>query len=406
MNYDKLTIKKLFNTRDTSLLAKVKPEMFKYNMAKSTVKLLKNYVQKFGVVPTIETFEALLHENMDKEKADIFSNYLKGLQNIEAEATETELLEGLKAQYILTKVDSSIEELVTASSDRNIDTVKELIKELSSTLNTHEKSPEDISELDFVAENIRTINPFLPSMRQVGIKLAGLNLIGARTGGFKSTFTLTQAMYSYKVEKLNVCYLNLELSFNDTIIRAYCTDTGTSMSDVYGVTDKKTEERINAWKNNYFNQDNRFTIKNTNFDEQEISEIILVEASKGTTVFFIDYLTLVESTDNREDWKVLTKLVRHLHALTQKLGIVIITPVQVNVEDAKEVEGEIRVSTRGSKELENSATNFFFLYQNSEEFKENVVRLFSIKTRNGAKKTYVLNVDGAKQQLEDTGIIL
>ena len=405
-NYDKLYLKKLFNQRDTALLTKVKPEYFRYNMAKSTIKLLKSYVAKYGSIPTLEVFDAVLTKAMAKDKADIFSSYLKGLENIEADASEFEILDGLKSQYILTITDNSIEELVSASADKDTVRVKELIRELSANLNVSEKGLEDINASEYNPSKIRLIQPFLESMRDRGNLLAGLNLIGAPSGGGKSVWLVNQLLYSYKKEKLNCALINLELSYTETIARLYSCATGESFSEVYGNTDTKVVAKVNKWKDAYFTQDNKFSIQNCSYDVDEIAEVIMAEANKGVTVFFIDYLTLVEAVDSSEDWKVLTKMVRKLHALTQDLDIVIVTPVQINIQDQDEQDGELVVTTRGSKELLNSATNFWVIYTNPEERKESVARIFTLKARNAKKHTYVVTTEFNKMRLIDTGIVI
>lgn len=405
-NYDKLFLKKIFDSRDLSLLSKVKPEMFKFNMAKSTVKLIKNYVKKYGVVPNIEVFEALLQEKLEKEKADIYTAYLSGLLLVEADVTDLEVLEGLRAQYILMKTDDVIEALVSASADKDTETVKELIRELSSNLNSHEKTPEDINDVDFVPSNVRMIKPFLPSLVERGMLFGGLTIIGAGTGAGKSVFLINQLLYSYKVEKLNVCLLNLELGADETMARMYSCATEVPFSEVHGNDSKKIVKEVEAWKKDYFSQDNKFTMKNIRFDGDEITEVIRQQAALGITVFGIDYLQLVDSATQFEEWKALRDLVRNLHSLTLELGITILSPVQINTGEVEEGDGELKISVRGSKELENSATVFIFIYQNKEEYKEDVARMFTIKARNARKNTYILTTAFSKMQFEDTGIVL
>ena len=406
MNYDKLYLKRLFNTKDISLLTKVKPEMFKYAMAKSTIKLLKGYVKKHGVIPTIEVFNAVLSSAMAADKAEIYSAYLTGLELIEADITVEAVLDGLKAQYVLSATDDAIEELVSASAEKDTDRVKELIRELSATLNVHEKTPEAVKDTIYQPSNIRMIKPFLPSMVERGMLFGGLTIIGAGTGAGKSVFLINQLLYSYKVENLNVCLLNLELGADETMARMYSCATETPFEEVFGNDTPKMVGKVTAWKENYFGEDHKFTMKNIRFDVEEIVEIIRQQASLGVTVFGVDYLQLVDSSSQFEEWKALRDLVRALHTLTLELGITILSPVQINVSDVEEGDGELKISVRGSRELENSATAFLFIYQNKEEYKEDVARIFTVKARNARKYTYVTTTNFGKMKFEDTGIIL
>jgi len=80
--------------------------------------------------------------------------------------------------------------------------------------------------------------------------------------------------------------------------------------------------------------------------------------------------------------------------------------VQINQSDTK-IEGEeFKVTVRGSKELENSATVFVYLFQSQEEYKEKTARIFTIKARNAERNTYVVTTDFAKMRIEDTGVVL
>jgi hypothetical protein len=92
--------------------------------------------------------------------------------------------------------------------------------------------------------------------------------------------------------------------------------------------------------------------------------------------------------------------------LTQELACVILTPTQVNIQDTKEKDGELKVTTRGSRELEFSATVFLFIYQSKEEYEEGMARIFTIKARNASKKTYVVKTNFAIMAFEDTGMVL
>ena len=406
VNYDKIFLKKLFNTKDITLLSRVKPEYFQYNMASSTVKLLKNYVKKYGTIPTLEVFGALLIKVMPTDKAEIYGAYLKGLMNVEAELTEHEIVDALKSQYVLIKTDNSIEELVNAASEKDVEKVKELIRDLSSSLNSHEKTPEIITDVDYQPSNIRMVKPFLPSLVERGMLFGGLTIVGAGTGAGKSVFLINQLLYSYKVEKLNVCLLNLELGADETMARMYSCATGTDFETIFGNDNPTTVRKVNSWKTAYFSEENTFTMKNIRYNGDEIIEIIRQQASLGITVFGIDYLQLVDSVTHFEEWKALRDLVRALHTLTLELGITIISPVQININDVEEGDGELKITVRGSRELENSSTVFLFIFQNKEEYKENVARLFSIKARNARKYTYVLTTDFKKMKFEDTGIVL
>jgi replicative DNA helicase len=241
-------------------------------------------------------------------------------------------------------------------------------------------------------------------MESRGVRIGGLTIIGAGTGAGKSVFVLNQLMYSYKVEKLNTCLLNLELGADETMARMYAHASNTDFNVVYGNED--IVEIVQTWKNDYFSEDNIFTMKNVRFDTEEIVEIIRQQASLGVTVFGIDYLQLVDSAYSKKEWEALRDLVRALHTLTLELGIVIISPVQINLDEVDEGDGKVKIKVRGSRELENSSTLFLFIYQSVDEYKEDVARIFTIKARNARKYTYVVQTDFTHMKFVDTGVVL
>ena len=406
MNYDKIALKRIFTTNKLELLSRIKPEYMKYGLAKYMIKALKSYVKKFGTIPSLEVFTAELTSKVAEDKVPVYSGYLEGLMEIEADISDTALLEGLKAQYIMSEADDKIEGLVEALGDKDIGGVKDIISQLSATLNTTEKTPDNILDVSYEPSKIRTIRPFIESMYARGTMLGGLTIVGAQTGGGKSIFLINQLLYSYKQEKLDVCLLNLELGSDESLARLYCCANDEEFSDIYGNADPKVINKVSDWKNNFFSETNRFTMKNIRYDSVEIEETIRQQHALGITVFFIDYLSLVDAPTNKQEWETLRDLVRNLHSLTLELGLVIISPVQVNLDDVDEGDGVVKLKVRGSRELENSSTLFLFIYQSKEEYKENVARLFTIKARNARKYVHVLQTEFNKMKFVDTGIVL
>ena len=408
MNYDKIAIKTVLNTGSLELLLKIQPNYLKHGMAIAILKTIKNYAKKYGKVPSLEVLSAEITNRLSTEKSGIYTSYLEGLMSVEADIDQGALLDALKSQYILKAVDEHVETLVHASAEKDVDTVKDIIATLNSSLNVSEKTPEDIRDIDYTPTNVRLIDSFLPSMRERKIKLGGLSIIGAGTGAGKSVLTLDQLMYSFEVDKLSVCLLNLELGSDESIARMYANATSTPFEEVHGNANPKMIAKVQAWKNKYFTSKdgNVFNMKNVRYNNNEIVEVIRQQYALGVTVFGIDYLQLVDSEKNAKEWETLRDLIRDLHTLTLELGIVIISPVQVNIEDVEEGDNGVKLKVRGSRELENSSTCFFFIYQSVEEYKEDIARIFSIKLRNGRKYTYVCKTDFKHMKFLDTGLVL
>lgn len=404
MNYDKICLKRILDTKKLDLLSRIKPEYIKYGVAKFMVKAIKTYVRKYGVIPSLEVFISELKKVLPTDKQDIYIGYLEGLESTEADISNEVLVESLKSQYVLLEVDDKVEAIVEAASAKDSSEVKKLIAELHTKMNTSEKTPENIVDKVYQPSKIRTIRPFIQSMEDRGMFFGGLTIIGAGTGQGKSVLLLNQLMFSYKVEKLNTCLLNLELGSDETIARMYANATGTHFHEVYG--NEKLVAKVEAWKNEYFGEGHIFNMENVRYDTQEIEEIIRQQVSLGVTVFGIDYLQLVDAASHQKEWEALRDLVRVLHTLTLELGIVIISPVQINLDEVDEKDGKVKIKVRGSRELENSSTLFLFIYQTPEEYNNDVARVFTIKARNARRNTYVLQTQFDTMRFEDSGIVL
>jgi archaellum biogenesis ATPase FlaH len=404
MRAEKLALRHLFETKSVEFLSQLRDEYFIHPMPKTIFKGIRSYVSAFHKIPDKEVFKSKLATKLPESKVDIYLNFIDGLDLLEEEVSAQEILQLLKDQYTVEIMDKNIEALVLASQSKNIDAIKSLVHKISNDISVTEKLPEDISSLEYVPSKIKLIDSFLETQRRENLKLGGLVLIGGGSGTGKSAYGLNQLLYSYK-QGHDVCLINMELGLDETLARMYCIETGDSFTSVYGNTDPAVVEKINNWKKDFFSRPNKFYIKNSSFDQIELTNIVTAMAKKGVGVFLIDYVNLVE-IHTEEEWRGLTKLIKGLHRLTQELSCVIITPTQVNMTDTKEKDGQLKITTRGSKELEFSASVFLFIYQTPEEYENSVARVFTIKSRNSAKKTYVIETDYDKMRVLDTGMTL
>ncbi len=404
---EKAILKYAFETKDLVFLYKLKPKFFKNPVAKTVLKALQSYVNTFNTIPSYELFNEKLKTKLPDEKAEAYTGFVEGLSLLEIDASGEELYDLIVQEYKITVIDEHIEDIVETAKEKDLDSLQQLINQLQGQLVINDKLPEDIVDTEYTPAKIRLISPFMPTMQQQNLMFAGVTLVGGSTGGGKSLFTMNQLLYSYDKEGYNVCLLNLELGFDETLARMYSYITKTPFNEVYGNTDDGMVEKINQWKKEFFGREkNKFYIKNTRLSISDITAIIKAMHKQGVTVFGLDYIQIVDADTNIEEWKQLRDLVRELHRLAQELGIVIITPVQVNMHDVKEKDGELKIHVRGSKELENSSSVFLFIYQTKEEFEDNVARVFTLKARNAKKNTYMVQTEFDKMTFVDTGIIL
>ena len=404
MKVEKAVLKYILETKSLEAVAKIKPEYFSRPIPKVLFKALQSYIGTYHKVPDVEVFKKKLEAKLPEAKQEIYFSFLDSLEDVELESSFEELLGVLKDNYVVGVVDKNIEGLVLAAQSKNVEAIRHILKKLEGDIVTEEKLPEDVRSAEYTPSKIKLIEPFLETPKLYNLKFGGLVIIGAGSGRGKSIFLLQQLMYSYEQGE-NVCLINLELGLDETIARMYSMATGEDFNTIYGNTNPKVIAKVNKWKEEYFDRDNKFYIRNSRFDDQEMEAVVRAMEKKGVHIFGVDYLNLVE-IHTEEEWRGLTRLVKNLHRLTQELSLVILTPTQVNMTETKEKDGELKVTTRGARELELSSSVFVFIYQTKEEEDAGTARLFTLKARNAQKKTYVVETDFSHMKFKDTGMVL
>ena len=221
----------------------------------------------------------------------------------------------------------------------------------------------------------------------------------------KSVLAMNQALHSYK-DGADVLYMNLELAKNEQMARMLSCIYDLDFSEIYQDLSEEKLKEFNKLKEDFFNKPNKFKMVNSTMDAEFIKNAIKTEAKTGLDLVVIDYLQIVKNVSNIERWKFLENFVQELHQISLDLGVVILTPVQINKSDVKEKKGEYHITPRGSRELEFSSSLFFFLTQNEEEAKDNIMRLITIKARQSKKHTYILEADLNYMKFKPTGLVI
>ena len=398
-NYQKIGLKKVLT--DASFYDMLSISHFSHKTSKYIYKTIVNYYSKFYKVPTIDILKGAITNSLPEDKANMYIAYLDSIYKLDVEDIEQqEILDGLEGDLLTRTIDNNIEALTDAAYNKNIDKIREVMFDINNSLIVESKHPKDIRYANYDKTNIKYVESWVGTMRLNGVNLSGLTIVGAKSGGGKSVFTLQQALYSYK-QGLNVVLMSLELPENEILARLYANETGTPYGEALA-----SPKDINAWKDKFFSRPNSFKIMNSPIDSEELFKIIDAEAKAGADVLIIDYLQLVESTNYGDEWKHLARLARKLHLKSMETQTVIITPVQIDVRDVEVEAARIEVKVRGSRELENSASLFLCLYASPDEASEDVTRLFTIKARNGITKTYMLENMLECMRFNDTGLCL
>ena len=397
MNYQKIAIKKLIENKSFFLLTKLTTNNF-IKTNKTIFKMIEAFYDKYNKLPDKDVLISYAKTNFKQEKAEIIEATLNSLNKIKENLEEKELISELKKETIVRQLDNVAENFVDALQEKNVNKILTITEQVQQNLvKIDNKLPEDITQVEYKKIGLTTIPCFLPTFQKEGIDLAGLTIVGAKSGQGKSVFALQQALYTYK-QGYKVGMLSLELPASMLLTRLYSMDTNTPYNETLHKTDKET---IEQWKKETF-KPQRFFIKDVRYNIIEIKKAIQYLIKQGVSLIVIDYLNLLETNSSIEEWKQMANLVKDLHAISIENNIVILSPTQLNLSNDKK--GNIDVTTRGSKELIFSSSLFLFIYQSKEEFKENVARIIVEKARSAKKLTLMAKTDFEHMKFIDLGI--
>lgn len=397
VNFEKLALASILEEKAD--VNQYKLTDFSSYTAKFVAKVIKKYWDKYNKAPTKEVLISAISNQISEEKANIYNGYIKGLPTDIKEDTKI-ILDGLRESSAIKTLDSKIEELVELAQNREIGDAKSVLNELLVALTDTETNAEDAKDIEFSVDNIKSVDCFLDDVEN---KLQGLTLISGSSGGGKSIFAMNQALYSYE-EGYDILYLNLEMGKNEQMARMLSKVTNIPFSKIYTDLDDKSLKILNQKREEYFSKPNKFKLINSSIDAETIKNTIKSEAKTGLDVVVIDYLQIVKNDTSGEKWRFLENFVQELHRLSLDLGVVIVTPIQVNTSDVKEKNGELSVTPRGSKELEFSSSLFFHILQSQDDTQDKMCRLFTVKSRQSAKKVYILETDFEHMRFKSTGL--
>jgi replicative DNA helicase len=402
MNVQKIAIKHLLLDRNTHFLHQLIDAYFTKSY-KTIYKLIESYYDSKGKLPAKDDLLSLFENKLSKEKAETYKAIIKSLDRIESDMTADEILAELKKHKLLVEVENKLEDLVKAGENKDVGTLMNIIGDLNNKINNIENSyvPADVKEVEFKNINLVTLDSCLPTLRDNGINITNLTILGARSGQGKSLLAIQQALYTYE-QGHSVAFLSLELPESLLLMRMYANVNKVSIKEIMANPDKKNI--IDKWKETYFNRENKFYIKHRRYTATEVKSVVRMLAKQGVQLIVIDYLGLIEFDNNYEDWRNLANLVKDLHALSVELGVVILSPTQINIEESKS--GSVNITTRNSKELIFSSSLFLVLHANEEEKQENVSRLIVEKARSAQQMTLMVKNNFEYMAIEDLGIIV
>lgn len=406
-NFEALAIKSLINGQP-DIIPHVKLDMFtdKYSRL---YKLCLEFFEAHKKLPNYMELQAVIEAKAPINVKGAYQSILSSIDSMEMQVDTSVIANGVREQATLRQVDNDIEALVQASRDREVTKVKQLVNKLNNKINLQGLAVTEFADAKDSEDSHNIVASFLDDESEdkfLGGGHSGLTIISAVSGGGKSVALLKAAKRNYEKGK-NVEVITLELPKKVMYNRLMANLTGIDFTKI-NRDNLTAEERmiINNAHDEFFKKDNtnKFKILDEPIDDMQLLNLIAVEAQlNNIEVFIIDYIQLVEISASGDEWRGLSSLAKKLHKLTRTFGITIITASQVNVEG--KVKGTImpNITTRGSKELEFSSTQFLHL---DIEPDTQALIMYTKKNRIAEPQHVILEKDFAHMDIICTGLPL
>jgi len=407
IDFEKLALKSLLDG-NVSLVSHLKLEYFTKGNIKLYEKILEFFAQ-YKRLPTYDEIGSLIQAKAPANVVPQFMAIIASLQSIH-QTIDTELvIQELKEAFTVRTVDNEIVDLVEANKIKDTKEVKRLLNILNEKVNLcgiKVKSLEDVKDEDDTHTLVRTFLDKDAESEFFGGGHTGLTIYSAESGGGKSIALGQTALNNYKDGK-NVFFISLELSRKVMYNRIISAESGVDFSIIND--SKQTPEQqllIDKAHKTLFdpNNKNKFLIVDDDITDTELINLIAVEAQVNKIdVFVIDYLQLVEPDSSGDEWKALTKLCKKLHKLTKAYDIAVISASQVNEEGTEKGTIMPKISSRGSKEVKFSSSQFIHFARDRET---GMLNMFQMKNRIAKARHLILEPEFEHMKMNSTGVEL
>jgi replicative DNA helicase len=406
-NFEAMALKALM-AGQSEMIADLSPEYFTDKYVRLYTLCLE-FFQDNKKLPSYSELSAIIDAKAPVTVKGAYQAILKNIDSIPEYVEPQVILSELRNLTTLRRVDEDIEALTMAAKDKDINQVQLLLNKLHSKVNLRGITVSDMSEAKNSEETHTIVRGFLDKESEdmfTGGGCSGLTIVTAASGAGKSIALLKAAINNYRDGK-NVLLITLELPKSVMYARLISNISGVEFGRIIkkivtpeekALMDKAHDEFFNPENPNYFK------IVDESINDAELVNLISVEAQlNGLDVCILDYIQLVEMSGTGDDWRGLSHLAKKLHKLTRMYDITVISAAQVNSEGKTKGSIVPNITTRGSRELEFSATQFFHLESEPET---GGLIMYTKKNRIAECMHVVLEKDFAHMDIRSTGMAL
>lgn len=367
---------------------------------------------KRGHVPTHDDLMALLKAKVSNKEFLKVSAYIDAVKNIDTTIEPDEVVMSLKTNYSLAQSASIVEEIAEAAVSKDVGLLTEKTQELRSVVSS--ATPKKVAKMgEEIDNNIFMVESFLPTLNKTGNRLCGLTIVGAESGGGKSVFCVNEVISQWRKGNDSL-YFSLELpakllearilsNMAEIPIEAILADL--LPEDIRKPLTSEQQRRIAEIKAEMASPDTpTIYIIDNMFTPEDIENTVIEYAQEhNVKLFVLDYLNLmsVRTGADGSSWASKANFTKKLNQLCLEYQIVVVCPTQIDI--TKGTDGKLRMETKGTKELLNTASLALLLYR--PEGSSGLIQLTVTKARNAQPCELALADELHIQRFTDLGEI-
>lgn len=358
-------------------------------------------------LPTMETF--LNHPGLTQEAIDILKNPTMSPTRKKSDAGR--LFEFLEEYRKVRSLYSFVKDTSATLAQKKRTDVEELITDMEETLLDMRSDAHEVKMFhagrgedsdDMVEEAFNDEMPLLvPSTFKNFDRVTGgfgandLVILASHMKGGKSIMALNMTVEMYLQEGIDVVYIPLEMSKEETVQRLLSKISTVEQQKIRTKTwnPMEKEQCSKAWrafKKHGQKNDCRFTI--WPIASLTVSQLKMTLRPMGYKVIVIDYLNLlIDPMKTDQEWLRLGNFARDLKLLTKEMNALIIAPTQMNMD------GEIRYS----KAIKEHANTVWTWVYGEEEHGTHVITINQPAVRNWAPFKFQLKEDFERMSITD-----
>lgn len=331
------------------LLASVDESFFHHAPCKAAFNRIVTVSKKRSKIPT---FDDLVEDPaLNEEYRDVLREYKK--KPLKSQSQARELLTSLdayrktRAMYFMAKnvIDTlkepevDVDKLLDDTTDRITQTrSREAMADLVYTIGANANAI-DLAEEAMSPEDEMLLKSGFTEFdeRNGGLPSEGVMLLAATTSGGKSVTRMNLMANIYKLNRVNVGTVSLEMNAKKETRRLLSRLTGIAFWKFNKKRLRKEEKeaaRI-AWKKFH-----KFGVKNNcgysllcPTRGLSIQQLLMLVKPYGFKALAIDYISLLEGTDSQDQWKVLSSITRECKVFSAENKCLVILLAQLDSED-------------------------------------------------------------------------